>query len=400
MSASQATDISSAWRSYTEGLERIRSMIYRSQFAQDPQDAVRLHYWFMQAQAGAFNLSIAPRQDRPAFYTNTIFERSSFNWLLPNADFNYRYAFLDGADTYRIHGRLGTPRFIDAQIMSHAWGDPALRLMANHDLGQFAAADGSIEVFIAPEQPPGAAHWIKSDPDSRTNFFLVREAFYDWSEEPSRLDVELCAQPVGGGIDVNEAESVRRLEAATKLIQFCWDYFGGGLTQSVFDKVGMNRFYYVDTSSGRDGSHPAAGFVPALYEIAADEALLIEISVEQARYWSVMLGDVWLQAAEFMNHQSSLNGHQALPDSDGKVRLVIAAKDPGVQNWLDPIGNLRGIAMLRWYFAARITTPEIRVVAAARLRDYLPPETRLISPQRRAEDIARRRQAMPHRLGH
>ena len=165
--------------------------------------------------------------------------------------------------------------------MSHAWGDPALRLMANHDLSQFAATEGSIEVFIAPERPPGAAHWIKSDPDSRTNFFLVREAFYDWSEEPSHLDIQLCTQRVEGGIDMNEAESVRRLEAAIKLIQFCWDYFGGGFTQSVFDKAGVNSFYYVDTSTGRDGSHPAAGFVPAIYEIAADEALVMGLRLSE-----------------------------------------------------------------------------------------------------------------------
>jgi hypothetical protein len=35
-------------------------------------------------------------------------------------------------------------------------------------------------------------------------------------------------------------------------------------------------------------------------------------------------------------------------DEDGKVRLVVAATDPGVGNWLDTGGRQRGFVVLRW----------------------------------------------------
>ena len=109
---------------------------------------------------------------------------------------------------------------------------------------------------------------------------------------------------------------------------------------------------------------------------------------------------MWLQAADFVNRQSTLNGAQVQPDDDGLIRVVIAASDPGVPNWLDPGDNLTGMVLLRWYFAERFEVPTIRRVKLDHLREHLPSTTRTVSPAVRSEQLERRRRAVLARYGY
>ena len=51
------------------------------------------------------------------------------------------------------------------------------------------------------------------------------------------------------------------------------------------------------------------------------------------------LGNYWWETIDYANHQSSLNGFQAVLDDDGVFRAVVSARDPGVANWLDTAGH-------------------------------------------------------------
>jgi hypothetical protein len=140
--------------------------------------------------------------------------------------------------------------------------------------------------------------------------------------------------------------------------------------------------------------------VPAVYDLKPDEALLIEIARPDACYWNVHLGDVWWQVTDFTDRHSSLNGHQTVFDSDGKARIVISGDDPGVANWLDPVGNLKGVALVRWYFTNTYPTPAARVVKTNDLRGLLPPDTKWVTEEERRATIAARRGAVLRRYGH
>ena len=52
----------------------------------------------------------------------------------------------------------------------------------------------------------------------------------------------------------------------------------------------------------------------------------------RAKYWSIDLCNFWLESLDYANHQSSLNGHQAVVDPDGVFRADVTHDDPGVPN--------------------------------------------------------------------
>ena len=149
--------MAAAWGAYQADLEALRREIYASPLATDPADQARAHYWVMQAQALAFNLAIAPRQSHPTFMVNNVFEPIVYTWILPNADFLYRYAFLEGVRSFRITGRRGASHFLEGQTIGGFFGDPDLKLLKTYDFDRFVLGpNGDIDIVIGPKPEPTA----------------------------------------------------------------------------------------------------------------------------------------------------------------------------------------------------------------------------------------------------
>ncbi|MCY1447451.1 hypothetical protein D9M71_640730 [compost metagenome] len=103
-----------------------------------------------------------------------------------------------------------------------------------------------------------------------------------------------------------------------------------------------------------------------------------------------MVDALWNQV-ELVHRQSSLNGHQAHLDSDGRFRAVLSVEDPGIANWLDCGGNLRGMLIGRWYRSSSHPTPTLTKVKFAELHRHLPADTPRTTPAQRAEALRTRR---------
>jgi hypothetical protein len=134
------------------------------------------------------------------------------------------------------------------------------------------------------------------------------------------------------------------------------------------------------------------------WKLAEDEALVIEVMPPEGLYWSFSLGNAWWETIDYANHQTSLNGHQAVVDDDGLVRVVVAHRDPGVANWLDTAGHSEGPIILRCVRTESAPVPTTRLVPFDQLDDALPPGTRRLSASERAQAIAIRQRAVSRRF--
>ena len=128
-----------------------------------------------------------------------------------------------------------------------------------------------------------------------------------------------------------------------------------------------------------------------VFDIQPGEALIIETELpKKCKYWNVQINDILWNQVEFAYRQSSLNGHQARLDMDGKFRAVLALEDPGVPNWLDSGGFQIGTVIGRWHGANSYPLPGIRKVPVRDVRRYLPSDTPRVSPAER-EKVLRER---------
>ncbi len=93
------------------------------------------------------------------------------------------------------------------------------------------------------------------------------------------------------------------------------------------------------------------------YDITSDQAIVITLPVTDAPpYLGFQLGSLWYISLDYINHQTSLNGTQAQADPDGKIRIVVADKNPGVTNWVETLGHAKGYLQFRWQRVSRELT--------------------------------------------
>jgi hypothetical protein len=126
------------------------------------------------------------------------------------------------------------------------------------------------------------------------------------------------------------------------------------------------------------------------FALEPGQVLLIELDAPDALLWSFQIGNFWWESLDYVSRTGSLNGDQAVASSDGRYRIVIAAEDPGVPNWLDTAGHPEGAILYRYQQAKNNPTAVARLVALEQLRAELPADTPSVSAEQRAREIAAR----------
>jgi hypothetical protein len=105
------------------------------------------------------------------------------------------------------------------------------------------------------------------------------------------------------------------------------------------------------------------------FRLATDEALVIEGRSPRCTYWGVQLWNRYMQSLDYRYHRVSINGTQAVLEPDGSFRVVVAHRDPGVPNWIEPAGHPEGLVFCRWLQAESLPEqPSSRVVPVGTLR--------------------------------
>jgi len=104
------------------------------------------------------------------------------------------------------------------------------------------------------------------------------------------------------------------------------------------------------------------------FRLAGDEALILDLVPPPSRYWSVTIENIWHECIDAHRRRSSITNAAAVAGEDGRVRVVVAAKDPGVDNWLDTGGRHRGFVIIRWLDNPEVPSTTTQVVPVADVR--------------------------------
>lgn len=400
MSESAPATMAEAQAQWDSTIARARSELLAHRHAKDPALLAQGHYFLGTLQTVAFNMYVAPRQQYPAFYTQSFFMPFELTWGTQNPDFLNHNAFLDGAHTYRIWGNAKGSYWTTIQAMAGFWGDDKMAMLGHIDFDDIPISEnGDFEIFMGPNPPTdtGGKTWLKLDPEARNVMLAVREVYMDWGRERILdLHIETLDRDAQAPMWFDEAEMARRYVKAAKFVDYAWKFSSGQMAASK-EPAPVNKFK-TDGTAGQHGGNPVAAYIGMDYQIGPEDALIIEMTAIEARYWGFQTSSVWGQTNDYSYHQSSLNAEQVRTDADGKVRLVLSLTDPGVPNWLDPVGIGTGSVLLRWYKAKGTATPETRLVPLADLRKHLPADTPTVSPAQRAEQLKARARASLRRF--
>ncbi|MCW2784228.1 MAG: hypothetical protein JWP74_745 [Marmoricola sp.] len=323
--------------------------------------------------------------DTPVLRVATTSTDDVMSWGMECADALYTRAALKAGESYRLWGNRGTAQYVGLQTMDGATST------SNALVDELeVAADGSFEVVLSSDKRDG--NWMQITGDQPN--LVVRHFFYDWETEvPSTLFIERIDGTGSAPAPTNPvAATPARIAAIGDFVLGNLNFFlafgqaaAPNTFMAPFDQTSMG---------GAAENRPVIG----RWQLAEDEALVLEVVPPVGVYWSLSVGNPWWETIHYGRHQSSLNAHQAVLDEDGVFRAVISAHDPGIANWIDNAGHSNGPMILRCVRTETAPTPEVRVVKLDQLADVLPPGTARVTPEQRSAVLAVRRAAVAARF--
>ena len=386
------------WRSYIEPLLAVGpNMVARMA---DPTDIQLRHELYRLVTSGfsmAYIGMFLGNTEYPDFWPIL---NMAYNWGNPNPDDAYYATGIEGDGVYRISGTRGTVRIIDFQIgggeFYRSGGEPG-PAFANYDIDDLVIdADGSFEVMLSNHRPRDhSGNWWHLDPSA--TYLLVRQRSYDWSAEiDGQLSIERVDRPA-----IRPRDSADTIAANLSRIAVwgeTWTAFVMSMVERYRAKGLINRLEIADLGGEGGIMGGQQVYLQGVFEIEDDEVLLYETELPQkCLYWNVTVNDPNWSAIDYMNRQSSINGHAARIDSDGRFRAVLSATDPGVENWLDTAGYSTGVIFARWLDADSHPLPTLTKVRLADLGQYLPSDTAVVTAEERDAALRARRMAAQRR---
>jgi len=381
-----------AWRDFCRALERTGDVLLEADGPQDERTrAEGFKYLLGMTTLGIRQALELADPEYPAFVR---IEDPYVKWGAENADNHYLHTSVRADRSYRIRGERGSCLSFLIEVKEGFMHLGDVRNFATLTAEELRLeADGSFEILVSAERPAGSdVNWLPLDPDATQ--IVIREYLYDWAnEDPARFTIE-CIELSGiSPAPVDPVKLGRILDDAGHFIELSTKFWAEWMPQMRAEHV-------------RGELKPARPFVGGaddirygndIYELAPNEAIVIETDVPDARYWHYQLCNSWFVTMDYANRINSINGAQAHLDADGRFRCVIAHRDPGCPNWIDTGNEGYGMIQYRYIWTRNSPQPSIRTVDFDEVWQHLPEGTPRVSAAERRSKIAERQRAVARR---
>lgn len=295
-------------------------------------------------------------------------------FLGDNSDAIYYETAISPDHTYRLRGNVAGAAYVSITLEGGApeGGISPTTAGVINDTQFDVAADGSFEIRIGGES--AERNWLALPADACR--ITTRHYFEDEVPAPMKprhidfqIEVLDPAPPPEPPTDANVAASIRRVAAFLKS-----STLDMGAPPRENQPPFVSRVPNELPKPVKPGDYGLAAADAAYsmgpYMVPPGQALLVRGRwPENCRSANVCLWNRHMQTGDYLNRQVSLNRKQTKPEADGSFRIVVAAEDPGVPNWLDTEGRGFGLLFFRYMLPeGDIETPRAELVPLASLR--------------------------------
>jgi hypothetical protein len=316
-------------------------------------------------------------------------------WGIDNPDSVYRVIPISGDERYEIHGRVGENRMTENYFT--LWDAHMGTVDVLNGRTMQVDSDGSFTITVDADPANGRPNHVRTTAEAHE--FYIRDVLLDWGrDDPNYFEVQRLGGPRASTL--HRPRTLDEQADATAAMMAYFADFTGKLSHGVH-KMPPNHFNLA-WSADKVGAMRNQVYVMGRFELAQDEAFVVDLSDGGAEYFTVPLSNIWGTTLDIVDRTGSLNKAQSVANDDGSYTYVISPTDPGVANWIDSDGLREGILTLRMAEFGEAGPREDlgargRVVSLDRLDAEVPALPR-VSPEQRKAELADRRSAYLRRL--
>ncbi|MGE0220115.1 DUF1214 domain-containing protein [Mycolicibacterium sp.] len=352
--------------------------------------------------------------------------------LYDNPDTIYRFMGVNKTSTYVITGRfLGAPPADTSFSVLTGLSGVTAGYLSGRDL--HIEPDGSFTITVS-SAPAGPGQTNHLQLTAESTLIAVRNTLSDWNtQSPMSLAIERVAGPpnslfsqLGGFAIPLLGPTVANSPLLTTLVSLIPPMTNppailrGTVTAAVM-ALGLSmeaKYIKVATTDPDTGARTQPNVLEdptrnaeflatqlqsaGYFSLADTEALVVTITPNSARYFTVPVTNLWTVTDDYRTKQTSLNIAQAKANPDGSYTIVISPEDPGVHNWVSTGGLNRGTVSIRFQDLDQDSelTPTVTsvVVPLSELGTVLPPTTPYVTPLLRRHLLELRKLAFDRRF--
>jgi len=346
-----------AWSDFCDGMKAAGQDILRASAPKTPLDLAEGHRYLTHVLRSAFDLIVEGGDPQHPRLQVSLGSGTKLGW--DNPDNLHHNAVLRGDCEYRLSGTRGDAHYFSLGVYAGSYAKGGGRKVAFVEIDSLEiGADRRFEVVLSARAHSG--NWIRLEPD--TTSMMLRQIFWDRAtEQPAelrleRIDARGPVPPLDPAFMVSALQRVIGMVRGTNQIMFDWaDRFRERPNQLMPGDAAANE---------RLQGVPAQTLASGWWEIGPEQAAVIDFPPPRCRYWNFVLSNYWGQSFDYTSHATCVNARGARTRADGSVRLVVAHRDPGLDdaNWLDTAGHASGVWQFRWLEADGVQVPTPRVV--------------------------------------
>ena len=348
--------LASLWRAFCDQLAEAGEVLLRPDAPSDPLNQAEGVRYLSRLARTALNMMVDSSD--PDFPRLFLLTDDKIKIGADNPDNLYQQAVVRGDREYRIWGKRNTVPYLSIGSKANRYAIDGT--MASTGEIEFEnveiGPDGSFEIIASRE--PCARNWLPMSDD--TSLIIIRQTFDDKaSQTAAEMHIERIGAPMIPALLTPDTIE-QQLKGAAAWVRGTANTFAAW---SEWFKGQPNRIYDVDQSIWqRAGGDPKIWYGHLYYDLKPGEALVLEVIPPKCRFWNFQLDNWWMESLDHVHQKIWINHAQAKYETDGRVVVVCADRDPGFGNWIDLAGHRNGTALWRWIEADSFPVPACRVV--------------------------------------
>lgn len=348
-----------AWEEFCDQLKLAGSVLHYPGAPRDAfQQAEGMRYLTRLTRGG---LEAFVEYNDPAFPVFRRMVHETVKMGGDNPDNHYFNAQISGEYEYRITGRRNSIHYLGFFTQNGNYGTTGglapCGVLEHQDM--HVEPDGTFEIILSREKK--GRNWLKTE--GETSMVMARQTFLDpVNEKPAEIMIEnldgrRAPCPVTTARVDEGLKTASMFVAGASLLFARW---ANGFRKHA------NRLPLFDPSvSNAAGGDAGIIYYHSYWKLEENEALVIDVLPPACDSWNFQLNNYWMESLDYRYFNVSINKASAVYEKDGRVRVVVAHRDPGMPNWLETAGHREGTMCWRWYrlaAGAEAVEPECRVV--------------------------------------
>lgn len=372
-----------AWDDFCDTLKAAGRIVEREAPGGDPRGLVEGYRYLtrMMAMAGARVIerrtpTATPRPVRlipPPVRGGQGVQSPNQDHIVQPVDSRYRYRVTGTAGDAYAHLSAWSPPVpddaggfglgLDAEAALDRFNPNRARTPHSFVLSDLAGDDGAVDFVLSVGDPGPGEVWFPMVAETRE--LMGRVVYEDrTAQSPPRLTIRCLDDHPQPAVPEPDDMAARLAVAAQLVLGLQSDY--AGWTRDLMSRpnqLGLTQEWYERIGGSPDDRHFLFGY----WRLRPGCALVVEFDEPDCLHWNFQLCNHWMEnLADYARGRGYVDRQKAVR-SGGRVRIAVAAADPGVANWVDPGDHDHGVMGLRFVQPAAPVEVACKLVPLAEL---------------------------------